>query len=89
MVKSMLKGSISRIGRYAIASSITDQCITCTTFNILAPIYKRLSDDEVCLHFDHFNDYKMLLIEGSYMLCWDFLYAISDHVFLYFWEATG
>ncbi|XP_057547300.1 uncharacterized calcium-binding protein At1g02270-like isoform X2 [Amaranthus tricolor] len=46
MVKSMLKGSISRIGRYAIASSITDQCITCTTFNILAPIYKRLSDDE-------------------------------------------
>ncbi|CAO2838472.1 unnamed protein product [Amaranthus hypochondriacus] len=44
--KSMLKGRISRIGRYAIASSITDQCITCTTFNILAPIYKRLSDDE-------------------------------------------
>lgn len=41
----MLKGRISRIGRYAIASSITDQCITCTTFNILAPIYKRLSDE--------------------------------------------
>lgn len=44
--KSMLKGRISRIGRYAIASSITDQCITCTTFNILAPIYKRLSDED-------------------------------------------
>ncbi|KMT16454.1 hypothetical protein BVRB_3g050770 isoform A [Beta vulgaris subsp. vulgaris] len=43
--KGMLKGRISRIGRYAIASSITDQCITCTTFNILAPIYKRLSDE--------------------------------------------
>lgn len=41
------KGRISRIGRYAIASSISDHhqqpCITCTTFNILAPIYKRLS----------------------------------------------
>ncbi|KMT16455.1 hypothetical protein BVRB_3g050770 isoform B [Beta vulgaris subsp. vulgaris] len=44
--KGMLKGRISRIGRYAIASSITDQCITCTTFNILAPIYKRLSDEK-------------------------------------------
>ncbi|KAJ8427915.1 hypothetical protein Cgig2_023291 [Carnegiea gigantea] len=49
---SKLKGKVSRIGvsrigTYAIASSITDQCVTCTTFNILAPIYKRLSS-KVC-----------------------------------------
>lgn len=44
-------GRISRIGSFAIASSINDNqqqpCITCTTFNILAPIYKRI-DHEVC-----------------------------------------
>ncbi|XVF12782.1 hypothetical protein REPUB_Repub08aG0149300 [Reevesia pubescens] len=42
-----MKGRVSRIGSYAIASSMRDHphepCITCTTFNILAPIYKRLS----------------------------------------------
>ncbi|KAK9045090.1 hypothetical protein V6N11_058980 [Hibiscus sabdariffa] len=42
-----MKGRVSRIGSYAIASSMKDHphqpCITCTTFNILAPIYKRLS----------------------------------------------
>ncbi|KAK9673064.1 hypothetical protein RND81_12G143800 [Saponaria officinalis] len=42
----LMKGRVSRIGSYAIASSITDQCVTCTTFNILAPIYKRLDDEE-------------------------------------------
>ncbi|RXH95316.1 hypothetical protein DVH24_025000 [Malus domestica] len=45
------KGRISRIGSYAIASSKLDghhqqPCITCTTFNILAPIYKRLNHDD-------------------------------------------
>lgn len=39
----MAKGRIPRIGSYAISSSITDPtCFSCTTFNILAPIYKRL-----------------------------------------------
>ncbi|KAE9596015.1 putative endonuclease/exonuclease/phosphatase, EF-hand domain pair [Lupinus albus] len=44
-------GRISRIGSYAIASSIQENqeqqqtCITCTTFNILAPIYKRLNHE--------------------------------------------
>lgn len=48
------KGRVSRIGSYAIASSITDQCITCTTFNILAPIYKRLNDkDQSCRESDY------------------------------------
>ncbi|KAH6770996.1 Calcium-binding endonuclease/exonuclease/phosphatase family [Perilla frutescens var. hirtella] len=40
-------GRVSRIGSYAIASSITDDtCFSCTTFNILAPIYKRLSHED-------------------------------------------
>ncbi|KAI5657485.1 hypothetical protein M9H77_26278 [Catharanthus roseus] len=35
---------VCKIGNYAIASSIADRtCISCTTFNILAPIYKRLN----------------------------------------------
>lgn len=48
---SKMKGRISKIGSYAISSSIRDQqqqqqpCITCTTFNILAPIYKRLNHE--------------------------------------------
>lgn len=45
--KRLKKGRISRIGSYAIASSIRDHhhhpVISCTTFNILAPIYKRLN----------------------------------------------
>lgn len=50
--KSM--GRISRIGSFAIASSLNDNnlpqpCITCTTFNILAPIYKRLKDEVLFL----------------------------------------
>lgn len=46
-------GRISRIGSFAIASSIKDNqqqpCITCTTFNILAPIYKRLNHEVLLL----------------------------------------
>ncbi|XVF10209.1 hypothetical protein REPUB_Repub07fG0162900 [Reevesia pubescens] len=57
-----LKGRVSRIGSYAIASSVRDHpyqpCITCTTFNILAPIYKRLSHkDQNCR-------------ESDYRVCW-------------------
>ncbi|KAJ9174366.1 hypothetical protein P3X46_017394 [Hevea brasiliensis] len=49
--KIKTKGRISKIGSYAIASSMSmrdhrqQPCITCTTFNILAPIYKRLNLD--------------------------------------------
>ncbi|KAL8551106.1 hypothetical protein ACS0TY_000258 [Phlomoides rotata] len=48
------KGRVSRIGSYAIASSIKDPtCISCTTFNILAPIYKRLNhEDPSCRESD-------------------------------------
>ncbi|XP_065861479.1 uncharacterized calcium-binding protein At1g02270 isoform X1 [Euphorbia lathyris] len=47
--RRIVKGRISRIGSYAISSSMSMRdhrqrpCITCTTFNILAPIYKRLN----------------------------------------------
>lgn len=56
-MRTKRKGRISRIGSYAIASSIRDNnhhhqpCITCTTFNILAPIYKRLSNQVLVLLF--------------------------------------
>ncbi|XP_022722698.1 uncharacterized calcium-binding protein At1g02270-like [Durio zibethinus] len=53
-----MKTRVSRIGSYAIASSMRDHphqpCITCTTFNILAPIYKRLSHkDQNCRESDY------------------------------------
>jgi exonuclease III len=58
--KRKMKGRISRIGSYAISSAIRDQqhlqqpCITCTTFNILAPIYKRLNhEDPSCRESDY------------------------------------
>ncbi|XP_062119938.1 uncharacterized calcium-binding protein At1g02270 isoform X2 [Humulus lupulus] len=59
--KTKMKGRISRIGSYAISSAIRDQkhlqqpCnITCTTFNILAPIYKRLNhEDPSCRESDY------------------------------------
>ena len=59
-----LKGRVSRIGSYAIASAITDQCITCTTFNILAPIYKRLTDKVKALSVYHAS-----LIDGMLIHC--------------------
>ncbi|KAK2972805.1 hypothetical protein RJ640_028333 [Escallonia rubra] len=46
---------VSRIGSYAISSSIKDpSCFSCTTFNILAPIYKRLNqEDQSCRESDN------------------------------------
>ncbi|KAG6746559.1 hypothetical protein POTOM_048911 [Populus tomentosa] len=49
MRKERRSRRINRIGSYAISSSMSmrdhrkQPCITCTTFNILAPIYKRLN----------------------------------------------
>lgn len=74
----MLKRKISRIGSYAISSSITDHCITCTTFNILAPIYNRLNDeDPSCRESDNRADWlernqkilDWLLYERSSIIC--------------------
>lgn len=42
------KGRVSRIGSYAIAEP---NSISCTTFNILAPIYKRLNLEVVFFLF--------------------------------------
>lgn len=41
--RGMRKRSPSRIGSYSVNSTVDDpSCFSCTTFNILAPIYKRL-----------------------------------------------
>uniref|UniRef100_A0A5B6ZKZ7 Endonuclease/exonuclease/phosphatase domain-containing protein n=1 Tax=Davidia involucrata TaxID=16924 RepID=A0A5B6ZKZ7_DAVIN len=75
----MMKGRISRIGSYAIASSVTDPtCISFTTFNILAPIYKRLDEkDQSCRESDYRANWlnrnhrilDRLLYERSSIIC--------------------
>ncbi|KAI4340955.1 hypothetical protein MLD38_025742 [Melastoma candidum] len=75
-------GRISRIGSYAIASSVGDDCnhpcITCTTFNILAPIYKRLNHADPSCRESDYKEYWMkrnqmildwLLDERSSIIC--------------------
>ncbi|EOA13386.1 hypothetical protein CARUB_v10026428mg [Capsella rubella] len=77
-----MKGRISKIGSYAISSSIRDQhqqpCISCTTFNILAPIYKRLSPKDQSLRESDNRGYWLarnhriidwLLYERSSIIC--------------------
>ncbi|KAL2226868.1 UNVERIFIED_CONTAM: putative calcium-binding protein [Sesamum indicum] len=73
------KGRVSRIGSYAIASSIKDPtCISCTTFNILAPIYKRLDHEDPSYRESDVKDYWLdrnkrildwLLCERSSIIC--------------------
>lgn len=62
---------VSRIGSYAIASSIKDAaCFSCTTFNILAPIYKRLSHEVRVL--EELHDFLLFLVAEFgkvYFLC--------------------
>ncbi|XP_023553500.1 uncharacterized calcium-binding protein At1g02270 isoform X2 [Cucurbita pepo subsp. pepo] len=78
-----MKGRISMIGSYAIASSIKDHhhqrpSITCTTFNILAPIYKRLSQQDPSCRESDYRTYWLarnqrildwLLYEKSSIIC--------------------
>jgi hypothetical protein len=62
-VKSM--GRISRIGSFAISSSKDNPpqpCITCTTFNILAPIYKRINDEVFVLSYFCFCFFVCLFV---------------------------
>ncbi|CAJ1970589.1 unnamed protein product [Sphenostylis stenocarpa] len=81
-------GRISRTRSYAIASSMQDNqqqppCITCTTFNILAPIYKRLNhEDQSCRE----SDYKACwLARNQRILDW-LLYERSSIICLQeFW----
>ena len=72
-----MKGRISKIGSYAISSSTRD-CISCTTFNILAPIYKRLSQNDQSIRESDNRAYWMgrnhrildwLLYERSSIIC--------------------
>ncbi|KAF2560541.1 hypothetical protein F2Q70_00015030 [Brassica cretica] len=72
-----MKGRISKIGSYAISSSARD-CISCTTFNILAPIYKRLSGNDQSIRESDNRAYWMgrnhrildwLLYERSSIIC--------------------
>ncbi|PIM98876.1 Transcriptional effector CCR4-related protein [Handroanthus impetiginosus] len=73
------KGRVSRIGSYAIASSIKDpNCVSCTTFNILAPIYKRLNHEDSSYRESDVKDYWLdrnkrildwLLCERSSIIC--------------------
>ncbi|XP_055826889.1 uncharacterized calcium-binding protein At1g02270 isoform X1 [Solanum dulcamara] len=73
------KGRVSRIGSYAIASSIDEpNSISCTTFNILAPIYKRLNhEDQSCRESDYKANWlsrnnrilDWLLFERSSIIC--------------------
>ncbi|XP_027109932.1 uncharacterized calcium-binding protein At1g02270 [Coffea eugenioides] len=70
---------VSRIGSYAIASSIADPtCISCTTFNILAPIYKRLNHEDQSIRESEKKAYWLnrnhrildwLLYERSSIIC--------------------
>uniref|UniRef100_A0A7N0TCG6 EF-hand domain-containing protein n=1 Tax=Kalanchoe fedtschenkoi TaxID=63787 RepID=A0A7N0TCG6_KALFE len=79
----MRKGRAPKIGSHAIATSVMDRqqqpCISCTTFNILAPIYKRLKhhQGESCRESDY-RAYWMtrnrrilnwLLFERSSIIC--------------------
>ncbi|KAI3756984.1 hypothetical protein L6452_04517 [Arctium lappa] len=77
--RGIAKRRVSRMGNYAIASSIGDTtCFSCTTFNILAPIYKRLiHEGRTCKESD-FRAYwlnrnerilDLLLCERSSIIC--------------------
>lgn len=87
--KRIGKGRVSRIGSYAIASSITDPaCVSCTTFNILAPIYKRLNH-EVNVRM-HMYIYTIRFHIGIYVYpsiwCWYWFMFVN---FWAFWGRAG
>ncbi|RZC69457.1 hypothetical protein C5167_032603 [Papaver somniferum] len=72
---SKVKGRISRIGTYA---SMADPCISCTTFNILAPIYKRLDKENQSRRESEYRAYwfsrnrsilDLLLCDRSSIIC--------------------
>lgn len=79
MGRKTTKGRAARIGSYAIASSISDpDSISCTTFNILAPIYKRITHEEPTIRESHFKELWLdrnqrildcLLYERSSIIC--------------------
>ncbi|EOY23736.1 hypothetical protein QUC31_008415 [Theobroma cacao] len=88
--RTKTKGRVSRIGSYAIASSMRDHphqpCITCTTFNILAPIYKRLSHkDQNCRE----SDYRAYWLARNQRILDSLLYERSSIICLQeFWVGN-
>ncbi|MBA0750206.1 hypothetical protein Gogos_001626 [Gossypium gossypioides] len=88
--RTKMKGRVSRIGSYAIASSLKDHphqpCITCTTFNILAPIYKRLSHkDQNCRE----SDYRAYWLARNQRILDSLLYERSSIICLQeFWVGN-
>ncbi|XP_075503008.1 putative calcium-binding protein At1g02270 [Primulina tabacum] len=80
----------SRIGNYAVTSSIKDlPCVSCTTFNILAPIYKRLNrEDPSCRESDVKDDWlnrnqrilDWLLYERSSIICLQEFWVGNDEL---------
>ncbi|KAI4338062.1 hypothetical protein L6164_016416 [Bauhinia variegata] len=80
--KIQTMGRIFRIGSYAFASSPKETqqlpCISCTTFNILAPIYKRLDEEDPTCRESDYRAYwldrnerilEWLLYEKSTIIC--------------------
>ncbi|KAK4743447.1 hypothetical protein SAY87_001448 [Trapa incisa] len=77
-----MRSKTQPIGSYDIASSVCDHhsqpCITCSTFNILAPIYKRLNPKDPSCRESDYRDYwlsrnhnilDLLLCERSSIIC--------------------
>ncbi|KAK8485872.1 hypothetical protein V6N11_066239 [Hibiscus sabdariffa] len=72
------KGTILRTKSGKFASSISEPCFSCTTFNILAPIYKRLDQQNQSVRESDFRAFWLarnerivdwLLYESSSIIC--------------------
>ncbi|KAK8478272.1 hypothetical protein V6N13_028135 [Hibiscus sabdariffa] len=72
------KGTILRTKSGKFASSISEPCVSCTTFNILAPIYKRLDQQNQSVRESDFRAFWLarnerivdwLLYESSSIIC--------------------
>ncbi|KAK2649908.1 hypothetical protein Ddye_017397 [Dipteronia dyeriana] len=75
---AVIKRSISRANSGFVSSIMAEPCISCTTFNILAPIYKRLDQQNQSLRESDFRDTWLtrnqrildwLLYERSSIIC--------------------
>ncbi|XP_068635046.1 uncharacterized calcium-binding protein At1g02270-like isoform X2 [Aristolochia californica] len=73
--ENKVKGRVSRRGPHA---SMTDPCVSCTTFNILAPIYKRLDEEDQSCRESEYRAYwfgrnelilDRLLCDRSSIIC--------------------
>ncbi|XP_042490996.1 uncharacterized calcium-binding protein At1g02270 isoform X6 [Macadamia integrifolia] len=82
-----------RISIFETQASMTDPCISCTTFNILAPVYKRLDTENQSLRESEYRVYWLtrnqsildwLLCERSSIICLqEFWVGNEDLVHMY------